>query len=148
MSAAFDTNVLLYAEGVNGLERKTAIWNVLDRISAVSTYVPMQACAELFRALVLKFRWDRQQALTAVQSWQSAAHLAPLSAEGFNDALSLSTIHGLQVFDAMILSSAVEAGCTVLLSEDMTHGFLWRGCTVVNPFDPHPHPALKSLAKS
>jgi predicted nucleic acid-binding protein len=148
MSAAFDTNVLLYAEGVNGLDRKTAIWDVLERISAVSTHVPMQACAELFRALVLKFRWERRQALMAVQSWQSAARLAPLSAEGFNDALSLSTIHGLQVFDAMILSSAVEAGCTVLLSEDMSHGFLWRGCTVVNPFDPDPHPALAALIRT
>jgi len=29
---------------------------------------------------------------------------------------------------------AADAGCRLLLSEDLQHGFTWRGVTVVNPF--------------
>lgn len=147
MNVALDTNILLYAEGVDGPQRSAAIWAVLRRCAPAATALPMQACAEFFRALVIKFRWDRERALAAAQTWQSAAQLVPLSENGFNDALSLATIHRIQVFDAMILASAVEADCDVLLSEDMQHGFAWRGCTVVNPFQSSMHPALAALLR-
>ena len=34
----------------------------------------------------------------------------------------------------MILNAAADAGCALLLSEDMRPGFAWRGVTVANPF--------------
>jgi predicted nucleic acid-binding protein len=51
-------------------------------------------------------------------------------------AMELATAHRLQIWDAVVLQSAVEANARVLLSEDMHHGFRWRGATVVNPFRP------------
>jgi predicted nucleic acid-binding protein len=42
----------------------------------------------------------------------------------------------------LILAVTAEAGCRVLLSEDMHEGFTWRGVTVVNPFAAIVHPLL------
>ncbi len=49
-------------------------------------------------------------------------------------ALELATVHKLQFWDAMILNTGAEAGCSLLLLEDMQAGFKWRGTTVVDPF--------------
>ena len=39
-------------------------------------------------------------------------------------------------WDAVLLISASEAGCDVLLSEDMSHGARFGAITVRNPFGP------------
>jgi predicted nucleic acid-binding protein len=38
------------------------------------------------------------------------------------------------MWDALILNAAAEAGCGLLLSEDMAGGFAWRGTVVIDPF--------------
>ena len=48
-------------------------------------------------------------------------------------ALDLVAAHKLQFWDALILNAAADAGCALLLSEDMAAGFSWRGTTVVDP---------------
>jgi len=34
----------------------------------------------------------------------------------------------------LVVTAAIEAGCTTLLSEDMHHGQSIRGLTILNPF--------------
>jgi predicted nucleic acid-binding protein len=45
----------------------------------------------------------------------------------------------------VILAAAAEAGCRLLVSEDMQAGFTWGGVTIVNPFAAKPDPALALL---
>ena len=42
--------------------------------------------------------------------------------------------HRLSFYDALIVVSAIEAGCDVLYSEDMQHGRTIGGLAIVNPF--------------
>jgi predicted nucleic acid-binding protein len=44
-----------------------------------------------------------------------------------------------------ILAVTAENRCRILLTEDMQHGFTWRGVTVVNPYLTPPHTLLSSL---
>jgi predicted nucleic acid-binding protein len=44
-----------------------------------------------------------------------------------------------------MVAAAGEAGCRLLLSEDLQDGFVWGGVTVVNPFAPALHPWLADL---
>jgi predicted nucleic acid-binding protein len=48
--------------------------------------------------------------------------------------VSLAREHGLSFYDALIVASAVEAGCDILYSEDMQHGRTFGGLGIVNPF--------------
>ena len=61
------------------------------------------------------------------------------------DAINLAVDHRLNIWDSVMISVASEAGCRLLLSEDMQDGFAWRGLTVVNPFAVPQHPLLASL---
>jgi predicted nucleic acid-binding protein len=48
---------------------------------------------------------------------------------------ALAERYGLSVYDAMVVASALIAGCTVLWSEDMQDGLVVEGrLRVVNPF--------------
>lgn len=51
----------------------------------------------------------------------------------------------LQFRDSIILSAAAEAGCTLLLSEDMLDGFVIRGVAIVNPLADKLHENLARL---
>ncbi len=57
----------------------------------------------------------------------------------------LVTDHHLNIWDAMIFAAAAEAGCDVLLSEDMQDGFLWGGVRVISPFQPGGWAQLQAL---
>ncbi len=48
---------------------------------------------------------------------------------------ALAKRHGLSIHDAMIVASALPAGCTTLWSEDMHHGLLVEDrLRIANPF--------------
>jgi predicted nucleic acid-binding protein len=63
-------------------------------------------------------------------------------------AADLATNHRLGIWDAVVLSAAAEAGCRLLLSEDMQDGFTWKGITVTNPFSTLRHELLVALLDS
>jgi predicted nucleic acid-binding protein len=49
--------------------------------------------------------------------------------------LRLAEPYGISISDAMIVASALHAGCDKLWSEDMQHGMtLDEGLRIVNPF--------------
>jgi predicted nucleic acid-binding protein len=41
---------------------------------------------------------------------------------------------GFRIYDSVILAAAIEAGCTMLLSEDMQDGQHVGSLTIRNPF--------------
>jgi predicted nucleic acid-binding protein len=59
--------------------------------------------------------------------------------------MDVAVAHNLAIWDAIILAAAAEAGCRMLLSEDIQDGFTWGGVTIVNPFAPQPHKLLDDL---
>jgi predicted nucleic acid-binding protein len=60
-------------------------------------------------------------------------------------AADLVVDHRLQFWDALIVTAAADAGCTILLSEDMHHDFVTRGLVIVDPFREKTHPKLAAL---
>ena len=63
-------------------------------------------------------------------------------------AMTMSTDHPMQIFDAMIMAAADEAGAHVLLSEGLQDGFTWRGLTVCNPFAAEPDARIAQAIRS
>ena len=137
---ALDTNVLVYAEGIlrapdDGpkveLSRYLMRGLLLGRARPIAA---VQVLAELHRVLTRKGGASQRDAEGRVRRLMDACDVREISASIFAAAMTLSTDHRLQIFDAMILAAAAEAGADVLLSEDLQDGFTWRGLTVRNPF--------------
>jgi predicted nucleic acid-binding protein len=60
-------------------------------------------------------------------------------------ATGLSADNQLRIWDAIVLAATAEAGCQLLLTEDLQDGFSWAGVTVVNPFAVPSHKLLSAL---
>jgi predicted nucleic acid-binding protein len=145
MYVALDTNVLAYAEGVNGKPMQAAARALVDRLPPESALVPVQALGELYAVLVRKAGRSRENARDAVLQWGDIFPLIETSSSVLLQAMELSAVHQLSIWDAVMLSAAADANCRLLLSADLQDGFTWSGVTVTNPFAAELHPALAAL---
>lgn len=134
MRLALDTNILAYAEGVNGVPMKKAALQLLEKLPEGAALLPVQTLGELFNLLVRKAGRTAVQARAAMLAWRDAFPLIETSPAVILAAADLAADHQLGIWDAVILSAAAEAGCRLLLSEDLNPGFTWKGVTVANPF--------------
>jgi predicted nucleic acid-binding protein len=145
MRLALDSNVLAYAEGVNGAARKKTALDIIAGLSEQSTFLPVQVLGELFQVLVRKAGRSPERARTAILSWRDAFPLIETSSSVMLAATDLAADHHLSIWDAVILSASAAAGCRLLLSEDLHSGFTWSGVTVANPFAREKHELLAGL---
>ena len=148
MRTGLDTNVLVYAEGLNDAIRKRASVSLLRALPSADVYLPVQAVAELFHVLVMKTGVTPDEAKHAVLRWCDQYSLIDTSNAVLLSAMELSSHHRLRIWDAIIMAAAASASCRLLLSEDLHDGFTWNGVTVVNPFAPKPNPLLSELLDS
>ena len=138
MKAALDTNILAYVEGINGpVHQQSAIALVSARKGRYAGNDP-GARRALQCACAKKSGWPGDQARAAILTWRDTFPLAPTT----EAAMIAAADHRLGICDSLMVAVVAEAGCRLLLSEDMQDGFSWRGVTVVNPFAAIRHPLL------
>jgi predicted nucleic acid-binding protein len=142
MRVALDTNILVYAEGVNGAERSQRARAVLVELAGDEIVVPVQALGELFAVLTRKAHWTAAAARAAVLAWHDSYDTVATSPAVLFDAMELVASHRLSFWDANMLAAAAQTGCRLLVSEDMQDGFIWRGVTIRNPFSGAKHPPV------
>jgi predicted nucleic acid-binding protein len=100
---------------------------------------------ELFNVLVREAGKPRAEARDALLAWRDTFPTVETTPEVMLAAVDLATHHHFSMWDAVILAAASQAGCRLLLSEDLQDGFTWGGVTVVNPFAAPRHLLLSSL---
>jgi predicted nucleic acid-binding protein len=129
VSAFFDTNILVYAQQAGGkADRARALLagggklsvQVLNEFTAVSRRKQGKEWREIGEAI---------SDLLALVEPPLALTLDLHAA-----ARALAEEHRLSFYDALIVVSAIEAGCNVLYSEDMQHGRTIGELAIANPF--------------
>jgi predicted nucleic acid-binding protein len=134
--AFVDTNLLIYAHDRHG-GRKTdqaqellaQLWK--ERRGVLSTQVLQEFCVNVRR----KFRQpmspaELREAILAYMNWRLMVNTPNSILRG----LEVQAMFQLSFWDAMIVQAAESAGCEVLYSEDLSHGQIYGGVLVVNPF--------------
>lgn len=149
MRVGFDSNILIYMAGGTVTADRSKVERSLTLFGALvedhELVVPVQALGEACRVLTGKFSLSAELVSRILSEWEDSFVASPTDIKTLRDAVELAGAHGLQIWDAIILSAASAAECSILLSEDMQHGFVWRGLTIINPFAADPHPLLASL---
>lgn len=148
MKVALDTNVLAYAAGIDDAERRDQANRLIRLLDPTAVVFASQVSSELYNVLIKKGQLSRLEALTIVNRWSDLFELRSADRRTFSDALTLATDRDLQVWDAVVLATAAQTGCALLLSEDLQEGFAYRGVTVVNPFATVHHPLMVRLLAS
>jgi predicted nucleic acid-binding protein len=126
----FDTNILVYLASGDAAKADRA-----EAAIAAGGAISVQVLNELANVARRKMRmsWDETHALLTLLRGLLTVH--PLTIAVHENGLRLAERYGFSIYDAMIASSAIEAGCDTLWSEDMQHGMaLDEGLRIVNPF--------------
>ena len=111
---------------------------LLRHVPQEAAVIPIQVIGELYHVLVRKAGRSPEIARDALLSWRDAFPVAGTTPEAMVTAADLAADHHFGIWDAVILSTASQTGCRLLLSEDLQDGFTWGGVAVANPFaDPH-----------
>jgi predicted nucleic acid-binding protein len=129
-----DTNVLVYAVDPRDPVKRLAAQRLLREPSAGRTLVHSTQVLQEFYVTVLRHR-----ILAPVDAQEAVAELARneivvVTPELVLSAIDLQQRHMLHYWDAVLVVTAAEAGCTTLYSEDLQHGRAIAGVEIVNPF--------------
>jgi len=145
MKVAVDTNILVYALALNDAARAETAQRLLARLEQQDFIIPAQVMGELMFVLLRRLHQAPATIADIVQNYRTVATIMSTQDTTLDGALAAFSAHSLSFWDAVVLATAAEAGCELLLSEDMQDGFVWRGVTVANPFAATPHPLLTAL---
>ena len=129
--AFVDTNVLVYVLGEH--DRRTARAEALLAEGAVVSIQVLNELASVARKK-LKMTWPQTvEALASIRAL--CPDPVPLTFETHEAGLRLAARYQVPIYDALIAAAALQAGCSILYSEDFQHGQLIdRRLRVQNPF--------------
>ena len=130
----FDTNVLVYADdkAVPAKQRR-ALDLIAEHRRARTGVVSLQVLQEYFVTVTRKLHLDPGIARRKVELIAEFDVASPEVAD-ILAAIDLHRLHGVSFWDALVLRAAKQAGCSILLSEDMQGNREIDGLQIVNPF--------------
>jgi predicted nucleic acid-binding protein len=147
----FDTNVIVYAHDRSAGIKQLRARDLLDRHARTLTIVvSTQVLIESYNALQRAAALSREAALNAVETL-TRAHVVPADGDFVVRAIQLAQRWQLSHWDALVVQAALDAGCSVLYTEDLQAGQRFGELEVVNPFDDamhEPTTAYVAAAKS
>ncbi len=130
----FDTNILIYADDKAApAKQRRALDLVTEHRRARTGVVSLQVLQEYFVTVTRKLHVDASIARRKVELL-AEFHVAAPDVADILAAIDLHRLHNLSFWDALVIRSAKQSGCTVLFSEDMQHTREIDGLQIVNPF--------------
>ena len=125
----FDTDVLVYASDIQTRAERSA--RLIDGGGAISVQVLNEFVAVARR----KHRLDWERIRHFLSGVRALLTVHPVTVAAHDRALVIARRDHLQLHDAVIVASALEAGCRRLYTEDLQDGRVFDGrLTVTNPY--------------
>lgn len=139
MSGRFflDTNIFVYSFDQNAAAKaRRAAELIREALTAQKGVVSYQVVQEFFNVALRRFSRpmqpaDAEQYLSTVFRPLLAVHSSQAL---YAEALRLQAQSGLSWYDTLIVSSAIQARCDLLFTEDLQHGQRFGALEVRNPF--------------
>ena len=130
----FDTSVLVYTdEKAAPANQRRALDLIAEHRRASTGVVSLQVLQEYFVTVTRKLHLDPRIARRKVELIAEFDVTSPEAAD-ILAAIDLHRLHGVSFWDALVLRAAKQAGCSILLSEDMQGNREIDGVQIVNPF--------------
>jgi predicted nucleic acid-binding protein len=124
-----DTNVLLYLLSPDAAKADRA-----EALIAAGGVVSVQVLNEFAYVATRKLALSIAEVREILATIRAVCIVKSLDVETHDAGLALAEQHRLSIYDALIVAAALQAGCRVLLTEDMQHGRSFGRLRIRNPF--------------
>ena len=126
----FDTNVLLYLLSGNVAKADRA-----ERVVASGGFVSVQVLNEFAAVAFRKLKMTYPEIRDALEPIRAVCTIVPITSGTHDLGLQIAERYGFSVYDALIVASALLAGCEILCSEDLQDGQrIDEKLVIKNPF--------------
>jgi predicted nucleic acid-binding protein len=131
VKAFFDTNVLIYTVAENDPRSAQA-----EELLASGGVLSVQILNEFVSVARRKISMSWSDVTEALDAFRVLCPSSlPVTIEMHEAALKIAETHGYNIYDALVVAAALDAGCTTLYSEDLHDGQTIDGqLTIRNPF--------------
>ena len=128
---ALDTNVLLYLYDINDHSTR----RVSEGSVAFNPIISTQVVSEFINVTKRALKLPKQEILYKCNLIFERCQIISVDQDILDHSYYILKKYDFQIFDSIIISSTLAAGCDTLYSEDLQHNQLVEGkLTIVNPF--------------
>jgi len=129
-----DTNILVYTDDNSAPAKQRVALDLVGKHRRAGTgVVSLQVLQEYFVTITRKLHVEAETARRKVELLAEFDVAFPEVADVLA-AIDLHRLHQISFWDGLVLRSAKQAGCSVLLSEDMQNEREIDGVRIVDPF--------------
>ena len=134
VKAYFDTNIFVYLySDTEFLKRQKA----LDALNQYGRVISTQVLNEFCNVCIRKTKMDKSAIEAAVMKICSVCKVAVITEATIRKALKIHGKYGYSYYDSLMVASALDSGCQLLVSEDMSDNQIIEGVlTIKNIFKP------------
>jgi predicted nucleic acid-binding protein len=128
---ALDTNIIIYNHGMIGEAKQIIADKLFDTIPVIST----QVISEYLNVMKRISKIEKSELLAICAEWLKDCQIHAVGLSTIKLSHQLVKKYNFQLFDSIIVASALEADCEILYSEDMQNGqVVEKKLTIINPF--------------
>ena len=128
-----DTNVLIYLYSENESEKREIAYQILNNHYCVTS---LQAFSEASNVWFKKYGWDGDKIHKYLSNIEMLCdEILMIGRSTITTAISLKDEYGYSYYDCLMLASALESNCGILMTEDMNNGHIIKSqLEIHNPF--------------
>jgi len=128
-----DTNVIIYLYSADEDDKRDISYKYVNSVNCVTS---IQVMNEASNVWFRKYRLDKAKVSKYLDEIESVCDDVTLvRRETINLAMDIKERYEYSFYDSLMLASAIEADCTMILTEDMQDGQIVNGTLKINnPF--------------
>jgi predicted nucleic acid-binding protein len=130
---SIDTNLLVYAVDPKEGDKHSRALEIVDRAAGLDCVLTAQSLAEFVTATTRRRLLSKPLIMSQVRDWLTVFPTTTASLTAFATAFRAFEAGRFGLWDALLLATAAEAGCRIVLGEDMDDGAKLEGIVVRNP---------------
>lgn len=128
---ALDTNVLIYLFDASNADKR----NKADTLLLLKPLIPAQVISEFLNVSKRLLKLPKHDIIKRCRAAISNCTIVPTTHHILEQAELLIIKYDFQLFDAIVIASALAVKCSILYTEDMHHGLVVENTlTLINPF--------------
>ena len=128
---AIDTNILVYCHSYSEPQKREIAIGLFAFYPIVST----QVLSEYLNVVRRKLNLPKEEIMDVCLQNIELCILHPVSITTLKHARHLIDCYDFQLFDSIVVASALEANCHILYSEDLHHRLvIEKRMEIINPF--------------
>lgn len=129
-----DTNILVYSVDGEAGRRHRLASEIIELAANGDCWLTLQAVSEFYTVVARKRLVPRTRAAILANSWLDLFPAVAASTAAIRLAIAGAMEGNVSYWDALLIATAAEAGCTAIVTEDLADGVTFNGVRVVHPF--------------